>query len=66
MFFENYSSLFTYEVVWVKMGINIMLMEIGDVHSGMLHHFHLFPFQTVGLVVADILNCPFMSVNILT
>lgn len=45
---------------------NIMLMEIGDVHSGMLHHFHVFPFQTVGLVVADILNFPFMSVNILT
>lgn len=47
------------------MGINIMLMEIGDVHSGILRHFHLFPFQTVGLVVADILNCPLRSDNIL-
>lgn len=49
------------------MGINIMLMELGDVHSGILHSFHLFPFQTVSLPAANILlfshKCKYTDMN---
>lgn len=33
------------------MGINMMLVEVGDIHSDILFSFHLFLFQTVGLPV---------------
>ena len=53
-------------MLWVETGINIILVEVGDVHSDILLSFHLFLFQTDGLPVADIWSCSHMSVNILT
>lgn len=53
-------------MLWVETGINIILVEVGDVHSEILLSFHLPLFQTVSLPVADLRSCSHMSVNILT
>ena len=53
-------------VVWVEMEINTMLAKVGAIHPDILLSVHLFLFQTVGLPIADMMNCSHMSVLVLT
>lgn len=48
------------------MGINTVLVKGGVIHPDILLSFHLFLFQRVGLPVADIMNCSYMNVSVLT